>query len=232
MSRGIPSSLIAVSLSVVAAACGEEEPSEDGEYYPMSVGDYWVYEETGVYGGDATELRYEVTGAGTVELDYVGGTRDVFEVENTFPGTSDERRLQYIADDGTRAARVRHEIYDESGDLTKVREFDPGFLRFDRSRTGEGDEWTEDIEMHNDFVDGSEVEAQSLQYRFEVIDRSREVTVPAGTFDCLVLKRSEVFGTVGEVKVYYLAPGVGKVKEITENDKEEDLVEYHVGGDQ
>lgn len=210
-----------------AMACGAEEPSGGGEYYPMSVGNYWVYEETTAY-GDTVQLRYEVIGYETKLFDYIEGERDVFIVENTFPGVSNERRVQYIEDDGTRAERLKHEIFDTQEELTKIRYFEPGFLRFDRSRTGKNEQWTELLYHYTDLVDGTPIQELELEYRYRVVDRHQEITVPAGTFNCLVLERSEVKGTVGEVKIYYYAPGVGKVKEITENDKEEDLVEYHV----
>lgn len=211
-----------------ASACGAEEPSGGGEYYPMSVGNYWVYEETTAY-GDTTRLRYEVTGHENLEFEYVDGARDVFIVENTWPDSGDlQRRVQFIEDDGTRAERLKHEIFDSLGDLTKIRYFEPGFLRFDRSKTGKDEEWTELLNHYSDLVDGTPIQEQELEYRYRVVDRHQEIAVPAGTFNCLVLERSEVKGTVGEVKIYYFAPGVGKVKEITENDKEEDLVEYHI----
>jgi len=220
--------LLSMLLVPLCASCGGEEPSGSGEYYPMSVGDYWVYEETGVYSGSTTTLRYEVTGEETLTLEHADGPRDVFVVENTFPGTSDEYRLQYVEDDGTRAVRIKHEIFDATQTLTKVREYDPGFLRFDRSRIGKDEQWTEELVEYTDTLDGTPVQNKQVQYQYKVIDRHQTVTVEAGTFDCLVIERSVVYGTVGEVKVYYFAPGVGKIKEITENDKEENLVAYQV----
>jgi hypothetical protein len=222
--------LLLAPLAAIPPACGEEDPPADGEHYPLAVGDFWVYEETDAYGDSAT-LRYEVTGREAVNFPLLGASREVFVVDNTFPGTSDERRTQYIEDDGVRAARLGHVIFDDGGTPTKRREYDPGFLRFDRSRVAPGESWTEDVTEYTDTMDGAEVQQNEVQYRFEVLADHEKVTVPAGTFDCLVLERSVVYGSVGDVKVYYFAPGVGKVKEITENDKEEDLVEYEVGGD-
>jgi len=223
--------LLALVLSLFAAGCGEEEPDEGGEYYPLSVGDYWVYEETGIYSGSTVTLRYEVTRTESIETESFDASYDTLVLTNTFPGGTDEFREQFIVDDGNRVERIKHDIYDDFGLPTKLREYEPGFLRFDRSRLGKDDEWNETVTFFTAVepeADPVVFEPNERQYKYRVVDRNQEITVPAGTFNCLVIERSVVFGTVGEVKIYYYAPGVGKVKEITENDKEENLVEYSV----
>ena len=223
--------LLLASTMILAIACGEEEPDGGGEYYPMSVGDYWVYEETGFYSGSTVTLRYEVTRTESIETESFDGLYDTLVLTNTFPGGTDEFREQFIVDDGVRAERIKHDIYDEFGLPTKLREYEPGFLRFDRSKLSKDDEWTELVIFYTAVepeADPVVFEPQERQYKYRVIGRNQEVTVPAGTFNCLVLERSVVWGSVGEVKIYYYAPGIGKVKEITEDDKEEVLVEYSV----
>jgi len=197
---------------------------DTGDYYPMAVGNYWVYEEESLSGDTAT-LRYEVTGKETVTLDHGVGDRELFVLHNTFPGETGEERTQYIEDDGVRAVRHRHLIYTEADGLTKQRDFVPGFLRFDRSKISVGDKWVEELVRYTDTKDDTPVTEQTVRYQYEVISLKTSVTVPLGTFECLELKRFEMTGS--ELKIYYFARNIGKVKEIT-GDKEERLVEYNV----
>jgi hypothetical protein len=161
------------------------------------------------------------------------GELSAFVVENTFPAgggdtdTAGGSRLEYIYDDGTRAVRKRHEIFDDTSTLTKTRDYEPGFLRFDRSRTTVGDNWAEEYTRYTDTIDGTPVTENVSGYLYEILG-PETVTVPAGTFDCTVLQRTSTSGASVEIKIYYFAPGVGKVKEITEGTKEEVLVEYQV----
>ena len=55
------------------------------------------------------------------------------------------------------------------------------------------------------------------------VERREMVTVPAGTFDALVLRKVSV---AAAEKTYWYAPGVGKVKET--GGQTEELTEYEV----
>jgi hypothetical protein len=225
-------------LPVLFLSCGTQEKPpmpEAGDYFPLTVGNYWVYDETdttSVWG--TRQTRNDVTDY--ISMDFENDTEGalpVFVVEDTFPsGEGDiNPRLEYIHDDGTRAVRVRQEIYvTEALDvLKKTRDYVPGLLRLDRSRTTVGDNWSEDyttytISNPSDAQDG----AFPMDYLYEILE-PQTVTVPAGTFDCMVVQRTDSNGSSVEIKVYYFAPGVGKVKEITgDGEKTEELVEYHV----
>jgi hypothetical protein len=125
---------------------------------------------------------------------------------------------------------MRQEIFDHDTDaLKKTRDYVPGLLRFDRGRTTVGDNWAEDymiytVSVPSDTQDGN----WPMDYLYEILE-PKTVTVPAGTFDCTVLQRTDSNDSSVEIKVYYFAPGVGKVKEITgDGSKTEELVEYHV----
>jgi hypothetical protein len=228
--KRIPIVLSLIIGALLAFGCGEEDPSKGGDYFPMSVGDYWVYEEIDPTKPTVT-LRYEVTRAETTETDSFEGSYDALVLTNTFPGGTDEFREQFIVDDGTRAERIKHDIYDDFGEPTKLREYEPGFLRFDRSQQSKDDEWAESVIFYTSIdpeADPLVFEANELQFNYRVVEEHQEVTVPAGTFNCIVIERSVLYGTAGETKIYYFAPGVGKVKEITEDVKEENLIEYSV----
>ena len=215
--------IMLVIMSVVIS-CGTEEPTERQlkDYYPIKVGDYWEYKETNVK-GEIITLRYEVTKKQTKKFKYGTGEIDVFIVENTFPGKSDEKRIQYIEDNGTRVIRHRHEILEGPATETKTRNWTPGFLRLDRSKLSEGKQWKEDYERYTDTLDGSNVKKETVSYIFKVESLNTEVTLSANgkSYTCLRLKRTDTVS--GEVKEYYYAPGIGKVKEVTEGDKTEEL---------
>jgi hypothetical protein len=218
------------------SSCGTEDKPpapDDGDLYPLAAGDVWLYRE--LDGAQTTQVRYEVTGLVERDFEYDDqGAVPAFVVENTFPsGASSDTevapggwRVEYIRDDGTRAARLRHDVYDEDGVLTKTRDYVPGFLRFDRSRAAVGAQWAEETTRYTDTLDGSAVEQEVASYIFEVLE-PEVVSVPAGTFQCTVVQRTETFGSSPEIKRYYFAAGVGKVKEIT-GAKIEELVSYQL----
>jgi hypothetical protein len=60
-------------------------------------------------------------------------------------------------------------------------------------------------------------------YEFRVVATNVQVTVPKGTFTCLKVTRVRV-DKPGSDRTYWLAPGVGKVRE--EGERTEELVEY------
>jgi len=225
---------------VCLVACGTAEPAEQNgdegnvvereetDYYPMIVGDSWTYEEKDTY-NNTTTLVYEVVDKESIDFGSETGEREVFVVENTLPDKGEEFRTQYIEDDGVRAVRHRHLIYDKTGTLTKERNFVPGFLRFDRSKMNKGESWTEDVTKYSDALDGLGVQSTKTKYQYEVMAVDEQVTVAAGTFSCVRIRRSEVFGS--EVKDYYFGHGVGKVKEVTEGVKTEELVRYRLAAE-
>lgn len=220
----------------ILLSCGTEEKppaSATGDYFPLAVGDWWLFEED--EGEETTQVRYEIVDFTNMTFGHGIGARDVYVVENTFPtgdtGSDTDAvggwRVQYYFDDGSRVDRLRHEVYDDDGNLTKTRDYVPGFLRYDRSKL-QGDEWAEELDRYSDSTPEDttdDVLYEPTSYLFEVLP-PETVTVPAGTFDCAVWKRTETDNT-GEIKMYYYAPNVGKVKEVT-GDKIEVLLEYHV----
>lgn len=226
---------VAIIMCFQVFACGTSEPEgqaerlenivlrEENDYYPMRVGDSWRYKEKDIYNNVST-LVYEVVGRETIDFGRETGKREVLLLENTLPDKPEEYRIQYIEDDGVRAVRHRHLIYDEKGTLTKTRDFVPGFLRFDRDKVRVGDTWTEDVTKYTDSLEGLGEQTTHTKYQYEVVAVDEPVTVVAGTFRCLRIRRTELMGS--EVKEYYFGFGVGKVKEVTEGVKEETLQRY------
>jgi hypothetical protein len=233
--RAIGTPILPMTLLLpILLSCGTEEPPpkpETRDYFPLAVGNYWVYDETGYDKDNPTATRpnrHDVVDY--LDKDFENDTEGalpVFVVENTFPSAEGDcdPRLEYIHDDGTRAVRMRQEVFDHATDaLKKTRDYVPGLLRLDRNRSTVSDNWDED---HTLYDDGSTV-GVDVFYLYEILE-PKSVTVPAGTFDCMVVQRTDPNGSSVEVKVYYYAPGVGKVKEITgDGAKVEELAEYDV----
>ena len=190
------------------------------DYFPMEVGAYWEYEEKTSTGSNF--LTYTVTKKESMDFGGTTGTREVFFVENTFDALN-EKRIQFIEDDGIRAVRHGHEVYDITETLTKTRFYVPGFLRFDRNRVTPGETWQETVTRTTDTLDGSAVVTVDITYDFEVISVGEPMTIDIGTFNCIVIKRQDQVDY--ENKYYWYAPGVGKIRELTSSgDKEEVLV--------
>jgi hypothetical protein len=221
-------------LPLLLLSCGTKEKPDASvvdNYFPLAVGDTWTYQEDD--GTEITEYEYAVTEKINKDFAYdTVGELSVFVVRTTFPtgggdtDTSGGWRDEYIYDDGTRAVRKRHDIYNDSEELTKTRDYDPGFLRFDRAKVV-GDSWAEEYDRYTDKIDGSSLVEDKSSYLYEIMP-SETVDVPAGTFDnCTVVKRTSTFGSSSEIKIYYFAPGVGKVKEVT-GGKVEQLTAYSI----
>jgi hypothetical protein len=230
---------LCAALALPLLSCGDKElpPTADaGDYFPLAVGDYWLYQESDA-SGPTGDMRYEVKEQVEHDFQYdEAGPLSVFLLETTFPsGTSADTdtvggwRVEYLRDDGTRVARLRQDVYDATDTLTKTRDYVPGFLRFDRSQVTVGAQWEETFKRHSDSTPentGDAIVTEDISYLYEILE-PETVSVPAGEFDCTVVQRTVTMGASFEIKVYYFAPGVGKVKEVT-GDSIEELVEYHV----
>lgn len=206
---------------------GLDTDSDNGavdDYYPMAVGDFWTYRET--EGARETEFTYEVTGRETIDFGRETGERTVFVVENTTATTTvvtDEGRTQYIEDEGDRSVRHRQEIYDAAGVFTKQRDFFPGFLRFDRTKTAKGAKWVETFTRVSDPKDGTVPVEETVSYDYEILSTDAPVDIGSKTYHCLEVKRTAL--SDGETKYYWYAKGIGKVQELTGNTKMEQLID-------
>lgn len=229
-------------------ACGTEQnqpPPGSDDYFPLAVGDWWVYEETDDDPDTAwttRQVRIEVVDSAEMDFDLdAEGALPVLVVEETYPSGDDlaDPRVAYDYDDGVVVVQKRLEILDASTDAPeRTVDYEPGLLRFDRGRTAAGDDWDGDYVQVTVSVPAQPDDGEwLLEYLYE-IQEPETVTVPAGTFDCLVLKRTCQSGYPGvdevvpEVSVFYFATHVGMVKAVTVHGggvtTVEELVELHV----
>ena len=161
-----------------------------------SVGDDGTIVVEGKMDGEfahAIRITYK-PGTETIDLGHGKGEREVFVVEQTYPDVPNDRPVYYIEDDGTRVVQHRRERYETPVSPSVTTDYVPGLLMFDRSRARQGDEWTEAYTRYVDQMDDSPVEEVPVEESLRITDVGQALTVPAGEFECLVLKRSILRG--------------------------------------
>jgi hypothetical protein len=126
------------------------------------------------------------------------------------------------ADAGDRVVRYRERSFDSVGTLMDDEVYTPYKLRLDESaeHTQAGASWSE---TYLEAINGAAGVSRTETWTVEATDES--VTVPAGTFSCLRVRRvGAAFGQAD--KTFYFARGVGKVKEM--GDQLEELSSYQL----
>ncbi len=211
--------MILVTLGV---ACGGKSPGKPNDetptldYFPLAVGTTWTYLVTagaGTKDKTTTVEAYEDIGdektgvvAYRIHTDKVSGETVSWQSVN-----------------GSVLERHREQSID-GGQITRDEYYDPFKLRLNEAddHTALGMTWVESYtETATDFAAGSPVGTSSStkaeQWSVEAVDAN--ITVPAGTFDCLQLRRASLSG--GSTKIYWFAKGVGKIKEVGDGQTEE-----------
>lgn len=181
-----------------------------GRLLPLGQGNTWTYwVDDGVLAG---EKRTEV-----MALEDVGGEKAgvmAFHVRTEKLGGGVTRSWQ--EDRGTSVVRHRERTFDATGLEQSDEVYLPAKLRIDESPAHLvvgatwRDEYTEKI---TDVATGTWRTATKIEvWTVEAVDE--EVTVPAGTFRTVRLRRAgDVSGTTTADKTYWFAAGVGKVRE-------------------
>lgn len=205
-----------------SAAKPQDEMVEtsDGPWLPWKEGNTWTYRVThdGVVSTKVVTIMAEETVGG--EGPHKGDT--AFRVV-TKKGEGDQT-ISWQVRDGDRVLRYREQSFHaETGELELEEHWDPYKLHFDGSaeHVAEGATWLEAYDETKLPVDGPE-ETQQARDRWIVDSPSEEVTVPAGTFQAVVVQKAGG----SDVKTYWYVRGVGKVKET--GGQTEELVSYEV----
>jgi hypothetical protein len=202
-------------------------PMPIGDLLPWKEGNSWTYTVTDD-AGNATEKR---TTVGPLEL--VGGTgpnkelmaHKVTTLKDETVGAEVDETVSWQAVEGERVVRYREQAF---GRMTKALEleehWDPSKLHIDSSaaHTAIGATWLESYKETKLPVGATPIyDAQAGDRWF--VERREMVTVPAGTFDALVLRKVSL---AAAEKTYWYAPGVGKVKET--GGQTEELLDYEL----
>lgn len=212
--RATGTSLFAVAL--LAAGCGSEPPvvidPGDGALYPLEVGNRWTFRITDSSGGVSTKTQ-EITGTTMTSggvMAYVTLTRRAED-----KGT---RSVQGY--DGERMVRYSEQTLMGDSVIFDYR-FEPPALRIHSGEREVGATYSDTHDKLKLDVNGDVLEVEPKTHTFTV-EAVETIQVPAGDFECVRIARSSSAGTD---KVYWYAPGVGKVKEIGGQTEELESVE-------
>lgn len=213
----------AFALAVTFAGCGGSEPPAQGDqapYLPISTGATWTYRVTNGSTGAVTNK------SSTVEaFEDVGGSKAgvmAFRVR-TEKDTGYTVSWQVVSPAGV--VRHREQSFDTLGAMKTEEYYEPSKVRFDAtaSHTVPAASWTENYsEVVTDIPTAmTTTAAKTEQWTVEAVGEA--VTVPAGTFTCIRVRR--VSAVAGQsAKTYWYARGVGKVKET--GGQAEELLSY------
>ncbi|WP_242346866.1 hypothetical protein [Anaeromyxobacter terrae] len=205
------------------AACGggaitndPQPPAPPGEknLAPLATGARWSYRVTDPLLDAPFEKTVEVVGPQQVP----GSTESAVLVVDTEP--TQEERGWLVEKDGF-VLRAREEDR-KAGLLVRTTTWSPSAPKTLSASAPVGSVYEATVLEHEEHADGTFTE-KNQTYRFTVIAKDVQVTVPAGTFTCLQVARVRL-DKVGSDRTYWLAPNVGKVRE--EGERTEELVQY------
>jgi hypothetical protein len=200
----------------------EANPLEDS-LYPLADGAQWHYlvKTTGgqILGMDITQAN-----------EFVWEGKQAFELVDE-PDDDGEWNSSVIVRDGDLVLRVHREEMDNFG-TTAIIDYDPGFIRVSEAWTmvGAPQEFLYDRTAYDGEGQNPVVEARG--HTFEVLAVDEEITVPAGTFNCIKVERVRTLGAeAGALAWFWYAPGIGKIREERPLEMEvEELVSVSIPG--
>jgi hypothetical protein len=195
----------------------------DDSLYPLVDGAQWSYVVT-TTGGQVLKMdhtqAHEITWNGS----------EAWEIVDE-PNDEGKWNVSVLVRIGDLIARVHREEMVQQNKVA-ILDYDPGFARV-------SDAWTTPGLMEELFYDriaydgdGLNPDIEARGHTFEVLAVDEEVTVPAGTFDCVKIERVRTVGTEsGALVWYWYAPGVGKVREERPDEMEiEELLSVSIPG--
>lgn len=182
-------------------------------WYPLGEGYAWTYRV--VEQGVTVEKRREVVGT----HDLAG--RTVWMLESREGGERLVAWTDYTPEAGVR--RYRDEHYSlASGNLLETNEYEPYTLRM--PPPGLDGDMSENYAVRTTSGSGVAVDRREKLHRWSIVSENEELTVPAGTFRTLHVRRLNDDGS--KSRDFWYAAGIGKVKET--GDFVEELVSYEV----
>lgn len=198
-------------LSALLAACGGEvtPPTPTVNLFPLASGNRWVYRVTEPGKAEETKIQTMTATTGGYRFSTVNGSKETISVQ----------RLE----EETRLVRLREKTV-KDGIVVEYLGYSPPALRLDIAENRLGSSYT--TEFTEQALDArGNVIANGIHKveTFRVEADGESITVEAGTFDCVRLRRDTDNGTS---KTFWYADGVGKVKE--EGGQVEELVRYEL----
>jgi hypothetical protein len=217
---GVPTETSDAGAAVSDASSADATAPTSQTLLPFFPGATWTYRVT-----SATGTTMKVTTVGPEEA--VGGTgpnaaKRAFKVTTT-KGASD-KTVSWQAVEGESVIRYREVSYAAMTGMPELEEhWVPSKIHVHSSamRRAASAKWSETYQETKAMV-GMPVVMASVTDNWTVDAPKVPVTVPAGTFDAVVLIKSTASGS----KTYWYVPGVGKVKET--GGQTEELLSYDV----
>jgi hypothetical protein len=208
--------------------CGSAEPKDatgsmagGDSYLPLATGNSWSYVVTDQENDETSTKTQTVQ-----EREPVPGRDGIvayrMRTENGGLATvswQDERDLEVI--------RYFEQSLDFDGNVTVTESYEPHKLRVDQKpeHTAAGATYSQEYtETHVNMLDQLTTElVKQEQWTVEAV--AEVVTVPAGTFECLRLRRSG--DPTQPIKTFFFARGIGKIRET--GGQIEELSSYQIG---
>jgi hypothetical protein len=233
-------------LALCAGGCGQDSPSDPSDddtgnhqgdrdggnatdgggdaplaLLPWAAGNSWTYRVTDKDEG-VTEKVTTIGDEETIGGDGPHADEKAFKVE-TKKGAMDQT-ISWQRDLDGKIVRMRELSYSaKTGELELEEYWDPYKLHIDGTaeHLKAGATWLEEYD-ETKVPAGASASTAVARDRWSVDSVSESVTVPAGTFDAIVLQKAGG----SNLKTYWYVPGVGKVKET--GGQTEELVSYKV----
>ena len=199
-------------------------PSAEARYLPLKVGATWTYRVTNPAApGSAATVKTSRVEAHELVGDLKPAV-SAFRVLTIKAGGGSTVSWQEVR--GLRVVRHRERSLDGRGMLQLDEWYLPEKLRLDEApgRLAAGATWTEsyrETQMAPGVPNTTVMPTDQW-----TVEPQETITVPAGSFPCLKLRRRALGGTATADKTYWFARGVGKVKET--GGQSEELVSYSI----
>jgi len=176
-----------------------------GNYLPLAVGMSWTYNITSAAG---------TTGQGTTSVEAndmapLAG-QSAMRVRSVL---LDGSTLSWEQASGSSVLRVEEQQVDQSGAVVVDKQYMPAILVLDESpaHLAAGATWTEDYKELKTPSSKGKATKEEAQWTVESIDDT--VTVPAGTYSCIRVRRIHSTSKTPSNTVSWYAAGVGRVRE-------------------
>lgn len=203
--------------------------AKPASYLPLAVGNWWEYRmvepETQRAQPKNKKLVIDLFGdVGGLKA----GTQGFRMRREDALGSS----VRWLGKEGDVVAWLHDEWMDASGTVTKSQYYQPYRTRLDETPAHlvNEAEWTEEYDdIGIDPTTGEAKVPKHVQVTWTVEALDEAITVPAGSFNCLRLRRrNRQSATTYEDQTYWFARGVGKVREDSPPAEHEELIAYHV----
>ncbi|WP_224369237.1 hypothetical protein [Hyalangium versicolor] len=193
------------------------KPDADPSLWPLTQGSTWTYRIT-EEGKGVFDKRVEVIGPQTVP----GTTTPATAVRSIQP-TLEELSWQVELQSGV-VVRLREDDL-KSGQVARSTTWAPATVKSLAKVQNQGWSYSSSIHEKVQQADGT-VDEKDRTYVWRVVAVNETVVVPAGTFTNAIKVQRDRPDKEGKERIYWLVPGVGKVKE--EGERLEELSSYDV----